>query len=115
MRSADYVPPDSELEALLLAVLERAGLPMPDRQVSVGGTRAPVGRVDYVYRDARLVVEADSKRYHSSWLDVQADHRRDLLLRAGGWQIIRVNWHQLIEEAELVVAALRAALAAAAA
>ena len=110
LRTADYVPPASELEALFLAVLQGAGLPIPERQVSVGGTRAPVGRVDFVYREARLVVEADSRRHHSSWLDVQADHRRDLLLRAAGWQVIRVNWHQLIEEPELVVRAIKVGL-----
>jgi hypothetical protein len=115
VRAADYVPPASELEALLLGVLEAANLPVPDRQAWVGGTRAPVGRVDFVIRDARVVIEADSRRHHSSWLDVEADHRRDLLLAAAGWDVIRVNWHQLIREPELFVSALRAKLRRAAA
>jgi very-short-patch-repair endonuclease len=96
-------------------VLEGAGLPLPERQQSVGGTTAPAGRVDYVYRRARLVMEADSRRYHSAWLDVQADHRRDLLLAAAGYRIIRVNWHQLIGEPDLFVAAVKAFLKEAAA
>jgi very-short-patch-repair endonuclease len=111
VRTSEYVPPDSELEALVTAVLDAAGLPRPERQVSVGGTTAAAGRVDIVYREPRVVIEADSRRYHSSWLDVQADHRRDLLLNAAGWRIIRVNWHQLIAEPELFVAAVRAFLA----
>lgn len=115
VRTADYVPPESELEALLVAVIAAAGLAAPARQASVGGTQAPVGRVDFVYREARLVIEADSRRYHSSWLDVQADHRRDLLLTAAGWRVIRVNWHQLVEEPALFIAALQAILARAAA
>ena len=110
VRTAEYTPPASELEALVLAVLRGAGLPLPDRQEWVGSTRAPVGRVDFVYPEARVVIEADSRRYHSSWLDVQADHRRDLLLTAAGWRIVRVNWHQLIEEPELFVRAMRAFL-----
>lgn len=114
VRTADYVPPASELEALVLAVTEAAGVERPDRQAWIGGTRAPVGRVDFVYRAARVVIEADSRRHHSSWLDVQADHRRDLLLAAAGWRIIRVNWHQLVEEPELFVSAIRAALRTAA-
>jgi very-short-patch-repair endonuclease len=108
VRTDDYVPPASELEALLLAVLDGAGIPRPERQQWVGGTTAPVGRVDFVYRAARVVIEADSRRYHSAWLDVQADHRRDLLLNVAGWRIIRVNWHQLIAEPELFVAAVNA-------
>jgi very-short-patch-repair endonuclease len=115
VRTEDYVPPASELEALVLAVLQAAGVRLPDRQEWVGGTRAPVGRVDFVYRKAKVVIEADSRRYHSSWLDVQADHRRDLLLAAAGWTIIRVNWHQLVGEPELFVAAVRSFAATAAA
>lgn len=114
VRTEDYVPPASELEALLAAVLAAYGLPQPVRQGSVGGTQAPVGRVDFVFRSAKVIVEADSRRHHSSWLDVQADHRRDLLLTAAGWRIIRVNWHQLLEEPELFVGAIRMTLRAAA-
>lgn len=44
-----------------------------------------------------------------------ADHRRDLLLSAAGYRIVRVNWHQLIGEPELFVAALSAFLREAAA
>lgn len=115
VRAEDYVPPASELEALVLAVLKRAGLPPPERQEWVGGTTAPVGRVDFVYRAVKTVIEADSRRYHSAWLDVQADHRRDLLLNAAGFTIVRVNWHQLIGEPELFVAAVKALLRRAAA
>ncbi len=115
VRTADYVPPASELEALLLAVLAAAGLDSPARQEWVGGTRAPVGRVDFVYRDRRVVIEADSRRYHSAWLDVQADHRRDLLLTAAGWRVIRVNWHQLVDDPGLFVDALRATMVSTAA
>lgn len=110
LRVDDYVPPASELEALVLAVLRSAGLELPDRQEWIGGTTAPAGRVDFVYRAARVVIEADSRRYHSAWLDVQADHRRDLLLAAAGWRIIRVNWHQLISEPQLFIAAVKALL-----
>ena len=62
-----------------------------------------------------LVIEADSRRHHPSWLDVEADHRRDLLLAAAGWTIVRVNWHQLLQEPELFIAAVRAHLRRAAA
>ncbi len=115
VRTADYVPPASELEALLVAVLAAAALEAPARQEWIGGTRAPVGRVDFVYGDRRVVIEADSRRYHSAWLDVQADHRRDLLLTAAGWRVIRVNWHQLVDDPALFVDALRATMAPAAA
>jgi very-short-patch-repair endonuclease len=109
-RTADYVPPASALEALVIAVLEAHGIQLPERQARVGGTSAPIGRVDFIFRGARLVLEADSRRHHSSWLDIEADRRRDLLLAAAGWRIMRVNWRQLVQEPELFIAALRATL-----
>lgn len=115
IRADDYVPPESELEALLIKVLETAGVDQPARQATVGGTRAPIGRVDFAFARAKVVIEADSRRHHSSWSDQQADHRRDLLLAAAGWRIVRVNWHQLITEPELLVAAVAAFLRDAAA
>jgi hypothetical protein len=115
VRSVDYIPPASALEALVVAVLEAYGIEQPERQGQIGGTTAPIGRVDFVFRAARLVVEADSRRHHSSWLDVEADRRRDLLLAAAGWTIVRVNWHQLVQEPELFIAAVRAHLRRAAA
>lgn len=115
VRADDYVAPESELEALVTRVLESAGIEQPARQASVGGTSAPVGRVDFAFHRARVVIEADSRRHHSSWSDQQADNRRDLLLAAAGWRIIRVNWHQLITEPELLIAAVTAFLGDAAA
>jgi very-short-patch-repair endonuclease len=115
VRADDYVPPESELEALVEAVLRNAGVELPKRQQAVGATTAPAGRVDYLYRPAKVVIEADSRRHHSSWLDVQADHRRDLLLAAAGYRIIRVNWYQLIGEPELFIAAVKTFLRLAAA
>ncbi|HWI05440.1 MAG TPA: DUF559 domain-containing protein, partial [Acidimicrobiales bacterium] len=110
VRADDYIPPASALEALVVAVLEAYGIEQAERQASVGGTTAPIGRVDFILRAARLVIEADSRRHHWSWLDVEADHRRDLLLAAAGWTIVRVNWHQLVQEPELFVAAVRSHL-----
>jgi predicted transcriptional regulator of viral defense system len=112
---ADFVPTASELEDLVLAVLEAAGLPLPVVQRNVGGSLTPVGRVDFLYKVARLVIEADSRRYHTSWLDQVADRRRDLQLTAAGFHVIRVTWHQLTEFPEEFVAAVRAVLQAAAA
>ena len=113
-RDDAYLAPDSELEALLSAVLTGAGLEQPARQVALGGAEEPVGRVDFAYRGARLVIEADSRRHHSSRLDWEADHRRDALLLASGWQVLRFTWDQLAHRPSEVVAAVRGALARAA-
>ena len=113
-RGDGYVPPESELEALVLAVLAGAGLAAPVRQRSVGGTTAPVGRIDLLYPRPRFVIEADSRRHHSSWLDVVADHQRDAKLLAAGYQLLRVTWHQLVHEPQPFLDAVAAVLARAA-
>ncbi len=88
-RLIGYRPPDSGLEARLIAVLVDAGLPAPERQVELGGTEW-IGRVDLYYRAERLVVEVDSDRHHTPKLDVVADERRDRALREGGFEVVRV-------------------------
>ena len=113
--SPGYVPTESELEDLVLKVLCAAGLPEPARQRQVGGTTAPVGRVDFFYAVVRLVIEADSEKWHGGWAQQEADRRRDLLLMASGVRVIRVTWRQLKEEPHVFVNAVRAVLSEAAA
>jgi very-short-patch-repair endonuclease len=67
-----------------------------------------VGRVDFLYQVARVVIEGDSRRFHTSWLDQEADRLRDLRLTAAGFHVVRVTWHQLKEHPEEFVAAVRA-------
>jgi very-short-patch-repair endonuclease len=109
-RGEGYVPPESELEALLLARLHAAGLPRPRMQRNVGNTTTPIGRIDAVYEQVPLVVEADSRRYHGSWLAVQSDHRRDKLLIAAGYDIVRTNYWELTHEPDLLTDAVGAKL-----
>ena len=71
----------SGLEARVLRLLKRAGLPEPRRQVDLGG-RAWAGRVDFLYDDVRLVVEVNGNWHHASVLDVERDQRRTAALVA---------------------------------
>jgi len=51
-RGEDHVPTESELEDLFVALCADFGLPHPARQRVLGGD-APIGRVDFVYVEAR--------------------------------------------------------------
>ena len=81
-RSDGYIPPASETEARFRDLVREAGLPDPVRQLDVGDDEAWIGRVDVAYPPARLLIELDSRRHHSSKLDVEADAARDRRLRA---------------------------------
>ena len=108
----DYTPTESGLEDLFLSVIAAGGLEAPDKQVPLGDDRL-IGRVDFVYRDARLVIEVDSG-FHDGPDDRHNDRWRDNDLLAAGWRVIRVRYRDLVREPDRVVEVIRRALRAAA-
>jgi very-short-patch-repair endonuclease len=108
-RGEGYVATESELEDLLLEVLRERGVPLPRRQVHVGGDRL-VGRVDFAYVPEALIIEADGRRYHTAKLDLDADRARDNELMAAGWRVLRVTWDDLVHRPDRVATMVRTAL-----
>jgi very-short-patch-repair endonuclease len=104
-----YVAATSELEARFLRIVRRAGLPEPVRQLNVGG-RAWIGRVDFAYPGACVLIELDGRRYHSAKLDLESDRLRDNRLVAAGWRVMRVTWDQVHRHPDEVVSLVRRAL-----
>ena len=107
-RGDDYVPPASNLEARLEAILRRAGERPLRRQVDSGGDQW-VGRVDFRDPDHPLVVEVQSERYHSALVDKQHDERRLAALRAAGFEVVEVTDWELFHRPDDVVAKIRSA------
>lgn len=99
--------PASELEARFIAVVRNAGLPDPVRQLDLGDGERWLARVDFAYPEARLVVELDGRRYHDTKIAIEQDQRRDQVLVAAGWRVIRVRWAQLDQRPEEITALLR--------
>jgi very-short-patch-repair endonuclease len=96
----------SHAEAAFLAILERGGLPKPDTNVRIRGLE-----VDGLFRAARLVVEIDGFRYHSSRAAFERDRSRDQALYVAGYHVIRFTWNQLDQQPDRVLARVSAALA----
>ncbi len=110
-RGAGYVAPESELEALFLALVRDAGLPAPVRQLDAGSDDGWVGRVDVAFPPGKVVVELDGRAHHSSKSDRDADARRDAVLRASGWEHIeRFGWTDVTVTPHAVLARLRVLL-----
>ncbi len=105
----DYEPTGSELEDLLLEVCTAYGIEPPDGQVDLGTRDRWVGRVDFVWRFWKVIVEVDGTQ-HRAPLDRRADRERDAAFGGEGWTIIRVTWWELVHEPESVVARLQAHL-----
>jgi predicted transcriptional regulator of viral defense system len=95
----------SELERRFLELCERDGIPLPDVNVKVAGFT-----VDALWRDRLVVAELDGRSSHDGASRIEADRRRDLVLRGEGHIVLRYTWHQVTGEPERVVADLRAAL-----
>jgi very-short-patch-repair endonuclease len=113
-RGVDERGPESPLEALFVELLRTAGLPQPARQVDLGDALSWIGRVDFVYRAERVVVETDGHEHHSQRLDLDADARRDARLAAAGWTVLRFGWEDVVGRPVQTVERLRAALTRAA-
>jgi very-short-patch-repair endonuclease/predicted transcriptional regulator of viral defense system len=113
-RLGDYAAPATELESAFLELVVTSGLTEPSRQVDLGGALSWIGRVDFVWRNARVVVETDGREFHDSVSDREADERRDRALETAGWTVLRFGWMDVTRRPTSVIRTLRAALAAAA-
>jgi len=97
---------DSWLERQLLALMAAAGLPPPRTQVELERSDGQVARVDAFYDDARLVIEVDGHRTHSTRRQRQADAEREAALVARGWRVIRFTYEDVTERPAYVAATI---------
>jgi hypothetical protein len=94
----------SDLEDLFLALCERFGLPRPAVNSLLLGHE-----VDFLWRDARLVVEVDGGAAHGTRAAFEEDRRRDAELAVAGQTVVRFTEARL-EQAPAAVAAQVGAL-----
>ncbi|MDP9386873.1 MAG: DUF559 domain-containing protein [Actinomycetota bacterium] len=109
-RGDGYVPPESVLERRLLKVLRDGGLPEPVPQLPLPWRSAREGRVDVAYPQARILVEADSRRWHSRMDQMADDRRRDREALNHGWRTYRFVWEEITRQPHMVCETLREAL-----
>lgn len=98
----------SELEELFLALCRRAGLPIPEINALIDPNDGDpnVIRVDFVWRDHRVIVETDGHGTHGTRQAFEEDRRRDQRLFAAGWIVMRITWRQLTRSPDEVVGRL---------
>ena len=98
-----YRTTDSRLEHRMLKLVRRAGLPLPETQRHADGFR-----VDFLWPDLGLVVEADSLRYHRTPAQQHRDRLRDQAHHAAGRTPLRFTHGQISFGADHVAATLLA-------
>jgi Protein of unknown function (DUF559) len=99
----------SEMELRFLRMCDRAGLPRPEVNVTLDVGGRPL-RPDFLWRDAGLIVEADSRRYHDTDSAFQNDRRREQRLQLAGWRVSRCTWEQIEREPRALAETIRALL-----
>lgn len=92
----------SALERRVEAILRDARFPPHERELEVGRFR-----LDFAWPAARVAIEADGRRWHSSAEDFARDRAKHNLLVAEGWRILRVTWDDLDRPAAVEEAARR--------
>jgi very-short-patch-repair endonuclease len=105
----DQFGPDgthTKLEARFLALCRRHRLPRPEANVPIGPYK-----VDFLWREQRLVVEVDGWDSHRSRSAFETDRARDAKLKTWGYEVVRFTWRQLTDDPKGVAITVRALLA----
>lgn len=92
----------SPLEAKVLPLLVQRDIPSPliNAPVSIANGRI---EVDFLWRDHRFAVEADSRDFHATHIACERDRWRDRELTRAGYSVLRVTHKEAEHEAEDVV------------
>jgi very-short-patch-repair endonuclease len=105
---ATAAPTRNEYEDVVLAILIAGGLPMP--QVNQSRLRY---FPDFRWPAQRVILEADSRRFHDQMLARADDANRQRVLEAHGDTVIRTTWVEIVTKPGAVVRRVRQGLEAA--
>ena len=100
----------TEIERLMLALCKAHSLPQP---VVNGWIQLEDGigfEPDFLWPNAKLIVETDGHKTHRTRKAFEADRRRDQLLAEAGYTTLRFTWRQLTREPERVARTIAAML-----
>jgi very-short-patch-repair endonuclease len=98
-----------ELERRFLSLCRASDLPSPEvnAPLLLGGATI---EADFLWRQARLIVETDGRESHGTVRAFEEDRRRDQRLKVAGWDVIRCTWRQVTDEPQSVVHTIRVLL-----
>jgi hypothetical protein len=102
-------PTRSDHEDLVLDLVTQAGIERPELNPKLhldGRDIFP----DMLWRNHRLVIECDGRRWHSDPLTRQNDADKQAILEAHGYRVLRITWQQVVNHPAQTLARVRAAL-----
>jgi len=98
----------SDLEDATFALLHRHDLPRPHTNNGLPGLPAWV-EVDFHFPGTQVVVEVDGDRFHRTRWRRRLDARKQALLEAAGYRVLRLTWEQVtVDQAQTALRIRRA-------
>jgi very-short-patch-repair endonuclease len=92
----------TELERRFLVLCRRHRLPQPKVNARAGRFE-----VDFLWREAQLVVEVDGWESHRTRSAFEEDRARDARLKLLGYEVLRFTWRQVTSDADGVAKTVR--------
>ena len=93
-------------EEVLLALLRKGDVPIPEVNARVGNYTA-----DFLWHEQKVIVELDGYDYHRGRAAFERDHQRDAEHQRMGYLVIRITARQLAREPEAILVRIATALA----
>ena len=100
----------SELERMFLAMCVGNGLPHPEVNAWLDVPGGGPLQADFLWREARVIVEADGREFHDTASAFEYDRKREQRFQAAGWRVSRCTWAQVEREPQRLATTIRALL-----
>lgn len=106
----DRGTPESVMETRLFRLLRRRGIDLPECQYLILQNGKLIRRADFAYPAERIVIEMDSRGFHSRQKSFDRDRVTSNQLGTLGWLVLQFTWKQLVTEPEYVFNTIKSAL-----
>jgi len=101
----------NDLEEAFLSIARAAQCPPDAVNQWIAFPDGGGAEADFLYRQQRLIAEADGRDPHTIRKAFNSDRRRDQRLMLLGWRVVRFTWQQITTQPAEVAATLRGLLA----
>jgi Protein of unknown function (DUF559) len=101
----------SELERLFLEMCAKRDIAEPEVNVWLLAADGRRYQADFLWRDQKLIVEADSRRFHDTDSAFVDDRKRQQQLELAGWRVTRCTWEEVEQEPRRLALTVRGLIA----
>jgi predicted transcriptional regulator of viral defense system len=101
----------SELERLFLELCAKREIAEPEVNVWLPAADGRRYQADFLWRDQKLIVEADSRRFHDTDSAFVSDRKRRQQLELAGWRVSQCTWEEVEQEPRRLALTVQALIA----